>query len=83
MQAYRSQAPGLIRKRLERGVAEGDVPKGVDLKPLVSLYASVVYGLPVRSRDGASRNEMLAGAAAAMAAWDYLIGPARARRKSK
>jgi AcrR family transcriptional regulator len=82
MRTYRVEAPDLIRKRLERGVAEGDVPKGVDLEPLVSLYASIAHGVPVRARDGASREELLAGVAAAMAAWDSLIGPAR-RRKSK
>jgi AcrR family transcriptional regulator len=81
MRTYRIEAPGSIRKRLERGVAEGDVPKGVDLEPLVSLYASVAHGLPIRARDGASRDEMLAGVAAAMAAWDRLISPAPKRAK--
>lgn len=75
MRDYRIRAPDLIRKRLERGVAEGDVPKGIDLEPLVSLYAIFVHGLPMRARDGASRETMLAGVAAAMAAWDRLIGP--------
>jgi AcrR family transcriptional regulator len=82
MRTYRIQAPDLIRKRLERGVAEGDVPKGVDLEPLVSLFASFVHGLPIRARDGASHDALLAGISAAMTAWDRLIGPARARRKS-
>src|SRR5262249_43589165 len=40
MRKYRVQAPDIIRKRLERGIAEGDVPKDRDLEPLVSLYAS-------------------------------------------
>jgi AcrR family transcriptional regulator len=76
MRVYRVQVPDLIRKRLKRGVAEGDVPKDVDLEPLVSLYASLVHGLPMRARDGAARSKLLAGVAAAMAAWDHLIGPA-------
>jgi AcrR family transcriptional regulator len=76
MRTYRIQPPAVIRTRLERGVAEGDVPAGVDLEPLVSLYASVIHGLAVRARDGASRDELLAGVTAAMAAWDHLIGPA-------
>ncbi len=75
MRTYRIQAPDLIRKRLERGVTEGDVPTGVDLEPLVSLVASIVHGLPVRARDGASHEALLAGIGAAMAAWDSLIGP--------
>jgi hypothetical protein len=80
MRAYRVQPSDVIRKRLERGVAEGDVPRGVDLDPLVSLYASVVVGLPMRSRDGASREDLLAGVTGAMAAWDQLIGPGPAAR---
>jgi AcrR family transcriptional regulator len=75
MRQYRVQAPNLIRKRLERGVVERDVPKGADLEPLVSLYAGLVYGLPVRARDGASRKTLLTGVTGAMAAWDQLINP--------
>ena len=82
MRPYRVQAPDWIRKRLERGVVEGDVPKGVDLEPLVSLYAGLVYGLPVRARDGASRKNLLAGVTGAMAAWDGLIS-SRPRRVAK
>jgi AcrR family transcriptional regulator len=82
MRPYRIQAPDFIRKRLERGVAEGDVPTGVDLEPPVSLYASVVYGVPVRARDGASRKTLLAGVTGAMAAWDQLISP-KPRRITK
>jgi AcrR family transcriptional regulator len=76
MRTYRVEAPDLIRKRLQRGVAEGDLPRGVDLEPLVSLYASVAHGLPIRARDGASRKALLAGVTGAMAAWDQLIGQA-------
>ena len=83
MRPYRIQAPVVIRKRLERGVAEGDVPKGVDLEPPVSLYAGLVYGLPVRARDGASRKDLLAGVAGAMAAWDRLISPEPRRRTKR
>jgi AcrR family transcriptional regulator len=75
MRTYRIEAPDRIRKRLERGIAEGDVPNGVDLEPLVSLYASVAHGLPIRARDGASRKALLAGITGAMAAWDSLVGP--------
>jgi AcrR family transcriptional regulator len=85
MRGYRTRAAELIRSRLERGVADGDVPEGVDLEPLVSLYASLVHGIPIRSRDGASRESLVAGITAAMAAWDQLIGstgpgPARQRQ---
>jgi hypothetical protein len=76
MRGYRAQVPDLIRNRLERGVAEGDVPQHLDLEPLVSLYADLAYALPSRASDGASRQDLLAGITGAMAAWDHLIGPA-------
>jgi AcrR family transcriptional regulator len=76
MRGYRARVPDLIRKRLERGVAEGDVPQHLDLEPLVSLYADLAYALPSRASDGASRQDLLAGITGAMAAWDHLIGPA-------
>jgi AcrR family transcriptional regulator len=78
----RLQVPDVFRKRLERGVAEGDLP-GVDLTPLVSFYATFYLGLPMRAHDGTSRDELLAGVSAAMAAWDQLIGSAGTRRKSR
>jgi AcrR family transcriptional regulator len=78
LRSYRVQAPGLVRKRLERGVAEGDVPDAIDLEPLVSLYTTFFRGLPMRARDGATREELLAGVAAAMAAWDQMIGSHKA-----
>jgi AcrR family transcriptional regulator len=78
LRSYRLQVPELIRMRLERGVADGDVPEGVDLEPLVSFYSTFHQGLPVRARDGASRNVLLSGITGAMAAWDQLtsMGPA-------
>jgi AcrR family transcriptional regulator len=76
----RLQIPDVFRKRLQRAVAEGDLPD-VELTPLVSFYATFYLGLPMRAHDGASRDELLAGVSVAMAAWDRLIGPARGRRK--
>ena len=77
MRGYRAQVPDVIRGRLEQGVAEGDVPQQLDLEPLVSLYADLAYALPLRASDGASRQDLLAGVTAAMAAWDHLTGLAR------
>jgi AcrR family transcriptional regulator len=69
MVGYRARISDVIRKRLLRGLAEGDVPAGLDLESLVSLYATVLNGLPLRARDGTSRANLLAGVEAAIAAW--------------
>jgi AcrR family transcriptional regulator len=74
MRGFRLRVPEVIQTRLQRAVAEGEVPEGADLDPLVSFYAAFLLGLAIRARDGASRDALLAGVAGAMAAWDPLVG---------
>lgn len=73
MSACRTQTPAKIRQRLERGMAEGDLPPGLDPGPLSSFYAAVVMGLSIRARDGAAREELDRAIDCAMAAWDAFV----------
>jgi hypothetical protein len=62
-----------IRDRLVRGVADGDLtapPTGLDA--VARYYATVVQGLSIQARDGATRAELEAVITCAMAAWDTL-----------
>ena len=68
----RQQVPDIIRRRLERGVREGDLPEGLDLPAIASFYATVVHGLAQRARDGTSRRALVAAVEGAMAAWSSL-----------
>jgi AcrR family transcriptional regulator len=70
MSEYRARVPVQIRQRLERGVAEGDLPPGFDPGPPASFYASLLMGLSIRAHDGASREELDRAIDCAMAAWD-------------
>ncbi|MCP2342703.1 TetR/AcrR family transcriptional regulator [Actinomadura rupiterrae] len=65
-----------IRDRLERGVADGDlaVPDG-GVDGLARYYATVVQGLSIQARDGATREELETVITCAMAAWDALAAP--------
>jgi AcrR family transcriptional regulator len=63
----------VIRARLERGVVEGDVPSAADLNPLASFYATVLNGMALQARDGASRKRLNAIVDCAMAGWDALV----------
>jgi AcrR family transcriptional regulator len=65
-----------LRERLERAVAEGELPAGVDCQAVASFYATVQHGMSIQARDGASRDELLAVADCGMAAWDALTSPA-------
>jgi AcrR family transcriptional regulator len=73
MQQQRDFREKIIRARLERGVAEGDVPASADVSALGMFYTTVVNGMSVQARDGASRKALNAIVDCAMAAWDALV----------
>jgi AcrR family transcriptional regulator len=62
----------VIRQRLRRGVANGDAPPGLDLDAVASFYTTVVDGMAIQARDGASRKTLRGVVDGAMAAWDAL-----------
>jgi AcrR family transcriptional regulator len=62
-----------IRDRLARGVAEGEFPAPVaGLDAVARYYTTVVEGLSIQARDGATRGELEAVITCAMAAWSTL-----------
>ena len=76
MREQRDIRETIIRARLERGVAEGDVPANADVASLALFYSTVVNGLSVQARDGASRKALNAIVDRAMAAWPLTLpGP--------
>jgi AcrR family transcriptional regulator len=68
----RSESEAMVERRLQRGIAEGDLPAGIDTKSIAAFYATVVHGLTLQSRDGASEGAMNRIVDCAMAAWDSL-----------
>jgi len=67
-----------IRDRLTRGVADGDLAAPpASLEPIARYYTTIVQGLSVQARDGASRADLEAVITCTMAAWDSLTGPGR------
>ncbi|CAM4221148.1 TetR/AcrR family transcriptional regulator [Nocardia ninae] len=58
-----------IRRRMDRGVAEGDLPADTNTPALAHFYATVLYGLSIQARDGASLAELTQSIDVAMAAW--------------
>ncbi|MGK3998241.1 TetR/AcrR family transcriptional regulator [Sorangium sp. So ce1024] len=71
----RRSAQETLQRRIERGVAEGDVPAGTDTAALAAFYTTVLSGLSLQARDGASREALQAIVDCAMAAWDVLTRP--------
>jgi AcrR family transcriptional regulator len=62
-----------IRERLARGVAEGDLLASDErLDAMARYFATIVQGLSVQARDGATREDLETVIACAMAAWETL-----------
>ena len=67
-----------IRDRLGRGMADGDLTASpASLDAIARYYTTIVQGLSVQARDGASRADLEAVITCAMAAWDNLTGTGR------
>jgi AcrR family transcriptional regulator len=70
MTATRRLAVDALAARIRRGMVEGDVPKGADAVALATFYTTLLQGMSIQARDGATKKQLLATAEAAMAAWD-------------
>lgn len=82
LRSMRQQGPDVLRRRLLRGIAEGDLPADAPVADMASFYTTLLHGLAVRARDGSSRQALLASVDGAMAAWDPLVGAGQKNRRS-
>jgi AcrR family transcriptional regulator len=71
-----------IERRVLRGIADGDVPAAADAKAIAAFYMTMLQGLSLRARDGATRDALMQVVESAMAAWDGLVA-SRKRQRSK
>lgn len=60
------------RARLARAVEKGEISANVDTNAVAAFYISVLHGLALQARDGASYHTLSSVADFAMAAWDRL-----------
>ncbi|MGX5734610.1 TetR/AcrR family transcriptional regulator [Bosea thiooxidans] len=78
LREMRAASVAMIAERLERAVAEGELPASLDPHAVASYYVTVQQGMSIQARDGASRPLLEAIAHGAMAAWDELTRPQNA-----
>jgi AcrR family transcriptional regulator len=57
--SLRLRTPNAILERLKRGQREGDVPTGAPVEALAAYYTTVLHGLSIQARDGASRKVLM------------------------
>lgn len=63
-----------LKRRLQRGVANGELPKSTPVEKLAAFYTTVLEGLSIQARDGASVEKLTAIIDAAMLAWPPVAG---------
>jgi AcrR family transcriptional regulator len=73
----RARGVTILRRRLERAVDAGELPRSTDCQAVALFYATVQHGMSIQARDGASRDALRAIADSAMAAWDAVTGRTR------
>lgn len=68
----RVEAEARITAKIKRGVRRGELPPRTDAAALGKFYMTVMQGMTIQARDGATQKELLAVAKAAMLQWPEL-----------
>lgn len=63
----------ILKRRLERGVRDGDISASVNCEAVATFYATVQNGMSILARDGGTREDLTATALGAMAGWEKLV----------
>lgn len=59
MRELRRSTTRLIRQRLERGIADGELPADTDTERLATYFATIIQGISLQAQDGAGRETLL------------------------
>jgi hypothetical protein len=69
MVEHRAFSEGTMAERIQKGIADGDVPEDTDVDMLAAYFSAVARGLAGQARDGASREKLTEIGRLAMRAW--------------
>jgi AcrR family transcriptional regulator len=75
-----------LEERIDRGIEEGDVPAGTDAASLADFFATIITGMALQARDGATRRALRATVERAMQLFPdppAARGKKRARREPR
>ncbi len=72
LSALRRQTLVRIEARLRRGQREGDVAETAPIAAIAAFYTTVLHGLSIRAKDGATRKTLTQVVHCSMSAWDHL-----------
>ena len=77
----RAESRSRMQERIEHGIAQGDVPADTDAAELADFYSTIVTGMSMQARDGATRASLMATVKRAMATFPEV--PKAAARKRR
>ncbi|WP_437632853.1 TetR/AcrR family transcriptional regulator [Sorangium sp. So ce854] len=69
LRGHREAWQASLQARIQRGIEEGELAPDADAAALATFYATVLLGMAVQARDGASREGLRAAVEAAMRGW--------------
>jgi AcrR family transcriptional regulator len=77
--AKRMAAKLRLKARIERGIEEGDVPATADASALADFYSTIINGMAMQGREGATRKSLMATVATAMTVFPAAVSRERAK----
>jgi TetR/AcrR family transcriptional regulator, copper-responsive repressor len=78
----RAESRAGMRARIERGIADGDVPRGTDAAALSDFYVTIASGMALQAREGATRKSLLGTVERAMSLFPPVAGSAARKEAS-
>ena len=72
--SLRCQTPKELLRRLTQAQQDGELPSSAPAEAIAAYYTTVLQGLSIQARDGASRKAMTGVVECAIAAWPVLTG---------
>ena len=69
LRGCRLEAEARITAKIKRGIRDGELPPRTNAAALGKFYMTVMQGMTIQARDGATQKELLAVARAAMLQW--------------
>lgn len=73
VRASRNETFARLKRRLDKGVSDGDVPAGTDTAALARFVQIVQNGMSILARDGATRADLEEVAVVAMLGWNARV----------
>jgi AcrR family transcriptional regulator len=83
LRGLRTRRRKAIESRLRDAARQRELPAGLDAAALASFYSTVIDGLAIQARDGASPKSLRFAVHGAMAAWDGLLAEASSQTPTR